>query len=90
MSTIRFRRGVAQRWTEVNPVLDEGEPGFETNTGRFKIGNGRTHWTELTYVAPGDQEDALTALVDHENSLTPHPVYDDGPTLTILYENAKV
>ncbi len=26
----------------------------------------------------------------HVESLTPHPVYDDGPSLTLLYENAKV
>lgn len=30
------------------------------------------------------------ALVTHINSLTPHPVYDDGPSFLLLYQNAKV
>lgn len=30
------------------------------------------------------------ALLDHVNDETPHPVYDDGPSLFLLYENAKV
>lgn len=29
-------------------------------------------------------------LQDHVDSPLPHPVYDDGPSLTLLYENAKV
>lgn len=26
----------------------------------------------------------------HVNSPTPHPIYDDGPSLFLLYQNAKV
>jgi hypothetical protein len=29
-------------------------------------------------------------LSEHVNSETPHPIYDDGPSLVLLYENAKV
>jgi len=29
-------------------------------------------------------------LTDHIDSEIPHPVYDDGPSLLLLYENAKV
>lgn len=31
-----------------------------------------------------------TAVGDHASSETPHPVYDDGPSFSLLYENAKV
>lgn len=31
-----------------------------------------------------------STLPQHVNSETPHPVYDDGPSLTLLYANAKV
>lgn len=34
--------------------------------------------------------DTADLLLEHINSETPHPVYDDGPDLTVLYENAKV
>jgi hypothetical protein len=48
---ILLRRGTAAEWTSVNPVLGSGEPGFETDTGRFKIGNGTGTWNELPYSA---------------------------------------
>lgn len=30
------------------------------------------------------------ALVSHVNSLTPHPVYDDLPSLALLFENGII
>lgn len=30
------------------------------------------------------------AIVVHENDKSPHPVYDDGPSLFLLYRNAQV
>lgn len=36
-------------------------------------------------------EDVAGGLVnDHANDENPHPVYDDGPSLFLIYENAKV
>lgn len=45
------RRGTASDWTTANPILASGEFGFETDTGKFKIGNGLTAWTGLNYFA---------------------------------------
>lgn len=45
----RFRRGTAAEWTAANPVLDEGEPGLETDTGNLKFGDGATAWDALDY-----------------------------------------
>ena len=47
--TIRLRRDTATNWTSANPVLSSGQPGFETNTGRIKIGDGVTAWNSLAY-----------------------------------------
>lgn len=48
---IRFRRNSSVEWIALNPILDPGEPGFETDTGLFKLGNGHSRWTELdTYL----------------------------------------
>lgn len=33
---------------------------------------------------------ADTLMIAHVHSETPHPVYDDGPSLLLIYENAKV
>ena len=50
MSTrIRFRRDTAANWTSANPTLTTGELGYETDTGKFKIGNNTNAWTALPY-----------------------------------------
>ena len=46
---ILHRRDTAANWTSTNPTLSAGEIGFETDTLKFKIGNGSTAWTSLTY-----------------------------------------
>jgi hypothetical protein len=43
------RRGTAAQWTAANSVLAAGEIGFETDTGKFKIGDGTNTWTSLFY-----------------------------------------
>lgn len=49
MTKIQLRRGIASLWTSQNPTLSAGEPGFETDTGKFKIGDGTTAWADLAY-----------------------------------------
>ena len=55
---IQIRRGTAgagaSQWT--SQVLSAGEMGYETDTGRYKIGDGTTAWSSLTYasVPPND------------------------------------
>ena len=46
---IQARRGTAATWTSTNPTLAAGETGYETDTGRFKIGTGSTAWASLGY-----------------------------------------
>lgn len=58
---IEFRRDTAANWTGVNPTLDAGEPGFETDTGKLKIGDGVTAWTSLAYVVPASLPPSGTA-----------------------------
>lgn len=86
---IQLRRDTMLRWELKNPILAEGEPGVETNTGKLKMGDGVHTWLELPYFSP-DDGDLTIALEQHIESETPHPVYDDGPSLSLLYQNAKV
>lgn len=46
---IQFRNDTAANWTSANPTLLAGEQGYETDTGRLKIGNGSTAWNSLSY-----------------------------------------
>jgi len=48
MALIQVRRDTAAAWTSANTALAIGEIGFETDTNKFKIGNG-TAWTALVY-----------------------------------------
>ena len=50
LTTFQLKRGTAARWLEVNPVLKQGEPGFEYDTGKLKIGDGFTPWLALPYI----------------------------------------
>jgi hypothetical protein len=49
------RRGTAAQWISTNsgngPVLNPGEIGFESDTNKFKIGDGVNHWLNLDYFA---------------------------------------
>ena len=50
---IRLRRGTAAQWTAAAPVLALGEIGIETDTRRFKVGDGSTAWAALSYYLEG-------------------------------------
>jgi hypothetical protein len=53
VTAIQIRRGTAAQWTSANPTLTAGEQGFETDTGKVKIGNGSTAWNSLGYIGAG-------------------------------------
>lgn len=48
-TVLKWRRGTAAEWELADPVLAAGEPGYETDTNQFKIGDGSTQWTLLPY-----------------------------------------
>jgi uncharacterized protein YegP (UPF0339 family) len=50
---IQKRRGTAAQWTAENPILLIGEPGYETDTGKEKTGDGVTAWNSLPYSGAG-------------------------------------
>jgi hypothetical protein len=58
------RRGTASQWISTNsgngPILAAGEIGFESDTNKFKVGDGVNHWVDLTYFT--DAESITTAL----------------------------
>ena len=56
LTTIKLRRGLAAQWTSVNPVLADGEVGFETDSRKFKFGNGTQNWNAVPYASAGGLE----------------------------------
>jgi hypothetical protein len=49
MSVIQEQRGTAAALAATNPVVADGQIVFETDTRRFKIGDGATAWNLLPY-----------------------------------------
>ena len=55
------RRGTAAQWTAANPTLAAGEIGFETDTNKFKMGNGTNAWSTLVYFTNNTALETLLA-----------------------------
>lgn len=104
MATWKNKRDTALNWANNNPILDAGVIGIVKETGQFKFGNGVSHWDGLPLHSPdviieeliAEYVDSLPTgevtqqdLDDHINSTNPHPQYDSGLDLTVLYENVK-
>ena len=53
-SIIQSRRDTAANWLSVNPILAQGEKGYETDSigtseALYKIGDGVSAWSTLPY-----------------------------------------
>jgi hypothetical protein len=68
---IQRRRDTAANWSDVNPVLAEGEYGLEIDTNKTKIGNGFDFWTDLPYVSfqPARQTVSLGPIGSEEDPI---------------------
>lgn len=45
------RRGTSEQWSLANPVLAPAEIGWESDTNKFKLGDGINNWNDLSYFA---------------------------------------
>ena len=61
---IQLKRATAAAWAAANPVLYSGEIGLETDTSKFKIGNGSTAFNSLSYFNGDLSGSSLNALGD--------------------------
>lgn len=72
--TVRMlqRRGTYAEWQAVAStlVLQEGEVGYETTSGKFKIGDGDKTWSELEYVLPDNQNELKYPQLATNNTFT--------------------
>ena len=55
---IKLKRDTAENWTSNNPTLAAGEMGIETDTNKFKFGDGSTTWTSLSYSSGSSYSDS--------------------------------
>lgn len=62
------RRGTAAQWSSSNPTLGAGEIGWESDTNKFKIGDGTNLWNDLDYFV--DEASLSTSLGDYVETST--------------------
>jgi hypothetical protein len=66
------RRGTAAQWISTNsgngPILNAGEIGYETDTNKFKIGDGTNHWINLSYFSDAEKSVAFTTSITFEGA----------------------
>lgn len=65
---MNFLRGTEEEWRRINPILEDGQPGYErmivkddqgniiqgSNYFKLKIGDGITRWNDLPYISEGN------------------------------------
>ena len=61
---IQLRRDTAANWTSTNPVLAQGEVGYDLTSGKMKVGNGTSTWTQLAYFNDGSFSGSYNDLTD--------------------------
>ena len=61
---IQLKRATAAAWAAANTVLYSGEIGLETDTNKFKIGNGSTAFNSLSYFNGNLSGSSLNDLSD--------------------------
>lgn len=91
---IVMRNDTAENWTTENPVLLKGEFGVETDTNKFKIGDGNKAWADLDY-AGADEAAIENIIAQNRDSLykytrTDASQSDDAAIAAALGSNAAV
>lgn len=61
---IQLRRDTSDNWTSTNPVLAQGEAGYDLTSKKLKIGDGISTWTQLAYFNDGSFSGSYNDLSD--------------------------
>lgn len=88
---IKIRRMSSAQWTSLNPVLPDGEPGYETDQRGLKIGNGNLPWVSLPYfggfIATGTVS-SVSASISGALAVTGTPITTSG-TLAFAWQGGS-
>ena len=70
---IQFKRG--KNWQKVKTPLADGQPGYDKNKNKLKIGNGSASWDNLPYLI-GELD--MENLIQRESKATEKVVFTYG------------
>lgn len=87
IKNLQLRNDTAANWASVNPVLAKAEMGIETDTKKFKFGDGISTWNELGYASAEQIEidDVLsdTSVNPVQNKVVNEAVHYTNETATV-------
>ena len=92
---LQYRRDTKANWLKYNPVLMEGEVGYETDTHHQKVGDGVSTYSELEYEVgvgnitqeTGDSESLVMSQKAVTKELTELGTEVGAKTKEIIYTN---
>lgn len=53
---IQFKRGSTDSWKKLNKPLAAGQPGYDKDKHKIKVGDGESLWTKLPYASLSEEE----------------------------------
>ncbi len=68
---LQIRRDTAANWTTKNPILAQGEMGYETDTNKFKWGDGTIAWASLSYFGIGSGVTGVSSFNTRTGAVVP-------------------
>lgn len=89
---LQFKRGTDRAFRKQNPILLKGEPGYEWNTHKLKVGDGITRYNDLPYIGdhskPKDGKSAYEIWLEEGHAGTVEDFLESliGPTGKSAYE----
>ena len=78
---IQIKRGSTKNWRKLKKVLEAGQPGYDKNKHKIKIGDGETEWQALPYASGLTEEEILNS----EKQAKVRYILDPEDTTIITY-----
>lgn len=85
---LQIKRGTSGRWSTVNPILANGEPGFVYDTNKLKIGDGVTPWNDLPYIEGSTGIETINSYLELPLNGNPSIIYRVIDEKTLYQYNA--
>lgn len=87
---VKLASGPAADWTTVNQTLPLGMIGFESDTGKFKIGDGVKTWAQLEYAVDTSLSEENLVFLEQANAAGGAVILSENGEIPIDYLPAQV